>query len=186
MVQRVVTDSVAHNGYLEAAEAVAERRGLAYSEVDPPRGTQQFFLGAAHYDDATLNAFQAAGARVRQLWERVESTVTPPRADAEAFARQDTIPLVDGQEDVAGNADAERSEAAGSANRGAESAEERADIIRQQDVDYAAAEAVDRARHERQARERAAASSPPPAEEPNLEAVRRARIARFHHGAGVG
>ena len=79
-----------------------------------------------------------------------------------------------------------QSEAAGSANRGAESAEERADIMRQQDVDYAAAEAVDRERHERQARERAAASSQPPEEELNLDAVRRARIARFHHGAGVG
>ena len=45
---------------------------------------------------------------------------------------------------------------------------------------------IDRERHERQARERAAASSPPPEEEPNLDAVRRARIARFHHGAGVG
>ena len=117
---------------------MAERLGLAYSEADPPRGTQQFFLGAAHYADATLNAFQAAGAQVRQLWERVESTVTPPRADAVAFARQETIPLVDDRADVADNADAVQSEAAGSANRGAESAEERADIMRQQDVDYEA------------------------------------------------
>ena len=79
-----------------------------------------------------------------------------------------------------------RPEAAESAKSGAESAEERAVIMQRQDADYAAAEAADRARNERQARERAAASPPPPAEEPNLEAVRRARIARFHHGAGVG
>ena len=61
----------------------------------------------------------------------------------------------------------------------------RADM-RQQDEEYAAAEAVDRERNERQARERAAASSPPPEEELHLDAVRRARIARFHHDAGVG
>ena len=58
--------------------------------------------------------------------------------------------------------------------------------MRQQDADYAAAEAVDRARNERQARERAAASSPQPEEETDLDAVRRARIARFQEGAGVG
>ena len=89
-----------------------------------------------------------------------------------------------------------------------ESAEERANIVRQQDEDYAVAEAVDRARNERQAREQAATSPPPapastlspaiggepdssppsrapmpqPAEEINLDAVRRARIARFLDG----
>ena len=35
-------------------------------------------------------------------------------------------------------------------------------------------------------RERAMASSPQPEEELNLDAVRQARIARFHDGAGVG
>ena len=32
---------------------------------------------------------------MRRLWERVESAVAPPRADAEAFAQRDTIPLTD-------------------------------------------------------------------------------------------
>lgn len=206
VVQRVVTDSVAHDGYLEAAEVVAARLGLAYSEADPPRGTQQFFLGAAHYGDATLNAFQAAGARVRQLWERVESTVTPPRAGAVALARQDTVPLVDDRADVVDTADAVRSEAAAT-----ETAVERAAIRRQQDAAYAVAEAADRARQDREASERAATSQPPvqgavsfpaiggepsscspprapmppqPAEEVDLDAVRRARIVRFQGGGG--
>ena len=98
---------------------------------------------------------------------------------------QDTIPLTDEGGDEAGTADAVPSEAVGSDNRGAESAAERADIMQQQDADYAAAEAVDRARNERQARERATASTHPE-EELSLDTVRRARIARFHHGAGVG
>ena len=92
-----------------------------------------------------------------------------------------------------------------------ETAEERAAIRRQQDEAYAAAEAADRARHDRDASERAATSPPPvqgavsfpaiggepgscspprvptppqPAEEADLDAMRRARIVRFQGGGG--
>ena len=53
-------------------------------------------------------------------------------------------------------------------------------------MEYATAEAVDRERNERQARERSTAASSQPREELDLDAVRQARIARFRDGAGVG
>ena len=66
---------------------------------------------------------------------------------------------------------------------GAETDEERAAIIQQQNEAYAVAEAADRARQERDTRENATPSSPQaqegPEEEADLDAVRRARIARF-------
>ena len=91
------------------------------------------------------------------------STTESTDADhrAHELARQATVPCVDR----------------------AESAEERAAIIQQQNEAYAVAEAADRARQERDARENATPSSPQahegPGAEADLNAVRRARIARF-------
>ena len=69
LLQRIVDNYVQENGYFEAAETLCRRRGISFNEASPPAGSQQFFLGAALYYDPTLNAFQAAGAMVRQVWE---------------------------------------------------------------------------------------------------------------------
>ena len=131
-------------------------RGVWSSRVSGPgvcRHAGQAGDGVFRPSQDAVSAEEAAEAST------TGSTDADPRAHE--LAGQATVPFVDR----------------------AESAEERAAIIQHQNEAYAVAEAADRARQERDARENATPSSPHahegPGEEADLNAVRRARIARF-------